>query len=191
MRKIGQDERSAVMLLYPMMANFLVMACLMPFVYRPMAAIDLGGLGLMAVLGFAGGLCIIAAYRIGRAVVVAPMQYSQILWAVIYGYLFFGEVPDTRHGAGRRHHHPLAASTSSSARTRSRRRAPGRCSAPARASSPAPIRGSAPSAGCSAACRRGRCAELPPVCRKMNNLRLLATWTEESRPRYVAGNAMD
>ena len=100
MRKIGQEERSAVMLLYPMMANFLVMACLMPFVYRPMQAIDLGGLGLMAVLGFAGGLCIIAAYRIGRAVVVAPMQYSQILWAVLYGYAFFGEVPDTATAMG-------------------------------------------------------------------------------------------
>lgn len=94
MRKIGQEERSAVMLLYPMMANFLVMACAMPFVYRPMPALDLGGLGLMAVLGFVGGLGIIAAYRVGRAVIVAPMQYSQILWAVVYGYAFFGEVPD-------------------------------------------------------------------------------------------------
>ncbi len=100
MRKIGAEERSAVMLLYPMMANFLVMACLMPFVYRPMPAIDLGGLGLMAILGFCGGLCIIAAYRVGRAVVVAPMQYSQILWAVIYGYVFFGEVPNRATAVG-------------------------------------------------------------------------------------------
>lgn len=100
MRKIGQEERSAVMLLYPMMANFLVMACAMPFVYRPMPALDLGGLGLMAVLGFVGGLCIIAAYRVGRAVVVAPMQYSQILWAVVYGYAFFGEVPDLATALG-------------------------------------------------------------------------------------------
>ena len=38
-RKIGQDERSAVMLLYPMMANFLVMACVLPFVYQPMPAL--------------------------------------------------------------------------------------------------------------------------------------------------------
>ena len=74
MRKIGQDERSAVMLLYPMMANFLVMACLLGFVYQPMPVIHLGGTGLMAVLGFVGGLCIIGAYREGRAVIVAPMQ---------------------------------------------------------------------------------------------------------------------
>ena len=100
MRKIGQDERSAVMLLYPMMANFLVMACVLPFVYKPMAGLDFGGVGLMAVLGFVGGLCIIAAYRIGRAVVVAPMQYSQILWAVVYGYVFFDEIPDAATALG-------------------------------------------------------------------------------------------
>jgi len=39
----------------------------------------------------AGGLLLIAAYRLAPAIVVAPMQYSQILWAVIMGALFFGE----------------------------------------------------------------------------------------------------
>jgi S-adenosylmethionine uptake transporter len=93
-RKIGNDERSAVLLLYPMMANFLLMGCAMPFVYHAMPALHLGGTALMAALGFAGALCIIAAYRSGAAVVVAPMQYSQILWAVVYGYVFFGETLD-------------------------------------------------------------------------------------------------
>jgi S-adenosylmethionine uptake transporter len=99
-RKIGSDERSAVLLLYPMMANFLLMGCALPFVYRPLPAIDVGGLALMALLGFCGGLLHIAAYRAGNAVVVAPMQYSQILWAVFYGYLFFGEVPERATALG-------------------------------------------------------------------------------------------
>jgi drug/metabolite transporter (DMT)-like permease len=93
-RKIGHEERSAVLLLYPMVANFLVMACALPFVYRPMPAVDLGGVMLMAGLGFLAALCHITAYRTGSAVVVAPMQYSQILWAVLYGAAFFGETPD-------------------------------------------------------------------------------------------------
>jgi drug/metabolite transporter (DMT)-like permease len=93
-RKIGNDERSAVLLLYPMMANFILMGCTIPFVYHAMPALDLGGSVTMALLGFIGSLCVIAAYRTGSAVVVAPMQYSQILWAVVYGYLFFGETPD-------------------------------------------------------------------------------------------------
>ena len=54
----------------------------------------------MALLGFVGALCVIFAYRIGSAVVVAPMQYSQILWAVVYGYVFFGETPDRATAIG-------------------------------------------------------------------------------------------
>lgn len=99
-RKIGRDERSAVLLLYPMVANFVVMGSMLAFVYEPMPAIHLGGLATMALLGFVGGLLHIAAYRTGSAVVVAPMQYSQILWAVFYGALVFGERPDWSTGIG-------------------------------------------------------------------------------------------
>lgn len=99
-RKIGHEERSAVLLLYPMMANFLLMGCALPFVYQPLPVVDIGALLLMALLGFLGGLLHISAYRAGSAVVVAPMQYSQILWAVVYGALFFGERPDWNTAIG-------------------------------------------------------------------------------------------
>jgi S-adenosylmethionine uptake transporter len=99
-RKIGNEERSAVLLLYPMMANFILMGLALPFVYRAMPAMHLGGTVLMALLGFVGALCVIFAYRTGSAVVVAPMQYSQILWAVVYGYAFFGETPDRATAIG-------------------------------------------------------------------------------------------
>ena len=89
-----------MLLLYPMMANFLLMGCAMPFVYHAMPALHLGGTALMAALGFVAALCNIAAYRTGSAVVVAPMQYSQILWAVVYGYVFFGETPGPVDGIG-------------------------------------------------------------------------------------------
>jgi len=93
-RKIGKDERNAVLLLYPMMANFVLMAAIMPFVYRPMPLSDLGLIGLMSLLAFIAGLCLISAYKIGDAAVVAPMQYSQIVWAALYGLIFFDEQAD-------------------------------------------------------------------------------------------------
>jgi len=93
-RKIGQEERSVVILLYPMMANFVVMACALPFVYVPMPAIDLGGLGVIAVFAFIATGLLIAAYKAGEAVIVAPMQYSQIIWAALFGYIFFNETLD-------------------------------------------------------------------------------------------------
>lgn len=102
MRKIGQEERSAVLLLYPMLANFAVLGCALPFVYKPMPIEHLGMVFIISSFGFAAMLCMIVAYRAGEAVIVAPMQYSQMIWAAIYGYLIFDEKPDgmTWLGAG-------------------------------------------------------------------------------------------
>ncbi|MGG7645446.1 DMT family transporter [Rhodovulum sp. YNF3179] len=99
-RRIGHLERNAVLLLYPMVANFAVMAVALPFFYRPMPASDLGLIALVAVLGFAAMLCLITAYKTGEAGVIAPMQYSQILWATGYGIFFFGERPDPATALG-------------------------------------------------------------------------------------------
>ncbi len=90
-RKIGNEERSVVLMLYPMVLSFIAMGLTMPFVYVPMPVEHLGLTAVMAFLGLLGSLCVIAAYRIAPAVVVAPMQYSQIIWAALYGWLFFGE----------------------------------------------------------------------------------------------------
>jgi len=92
-RKIGRDERSVVLMLYPMVANFILMGALMPFVYQPMPVEHLGMLLLVALMALIAGNFLIRAYRMGEAVMIAPMQYSQILWATLYGALFFGETP--------------------------------------------------------------------------------------------------
>lgn len=94
-RKIGQEERSVVLLLYPMMGNFVAMGCLLPFYYVPMAGADFAAVGVIALLAFTAMMFQIFAYRNGEAVIVAPMQYSQIIWATIYGYFLFDETLDT------------------------------------------------------------------------------------------------
>lgn len=99
-RKIGRDERSVVMLIYPAVATFLVMGATMPLVYRPMEGVDFAMNGLIAVLAFAAMLLMIEAYKRAEAAVVAPMQYSQILWAVFYGWLLFDEWPGPRTFVG-------------------------------------------------------------------------------------------
>ncbi|MEM0936774.1 MAG: DMT family transporter [Pseudomonadota bacterium] len=101
-RKIGREERPIVLMLYPMLANVLVMGAVLPFVYVPLPGIDLAALTLIALFAFCASLLIIAAYTRAEAVIVAPMQYSQIIWASIYGALFFGEALDgqTLLGAG-------------------------------------------------------------------------------------------
>lgn len=101
-RKVGRAERSAVLLTYALMGNFVLMGAALPLVYKPMSGPDLAVMVAVAVMAFAAMQLVILAYRRAEAVVVAPMQYSQIVWAVVYGTLFFGEWPDlwTLLGAG-------------------------------------------------------------------------------------------
>ena len=53
-RKIGHDERSVVLMLYPMVASFMVMAFALPFVYIPVPIEHFGLMGAMALLGLLG-----------------------------------------------------------------------------------------------------------------------------------------
>ena len=41
-----------------------------------------------------GYLCIILAMRVGEVASVTPFRYTSLLWAIIFGYLVFAEVPD-------------------------------------------------------------------------------------------------
>ena len=93
-RKIGQDERRVVLMLYPLLISVAVMSVAMAFVYQPVAAPDLAGFAIVAVFGFIATLLMVSAYTIGEAALVAPMQYSQIIWAVFFGMLLFDESPD-------------------------------------------------------------------------------------------------
>ncbi|MCK0121942.1 MAG: DMT family transporter [Yoonia sp.] len=99
-RKIGSEERPVVMLLYPMVVNFIVMAMLLPLVYVPMPINHLGMLGIVAIFAWIAQRMIITAYQNGEAAIIAPMQYSQILWASVYGFFFFDELIDMNTAIG-------------------------------------------------------------------------------------------
>ncbi len=49
-------------------------------------------LGVVAMIAY---LCINRALSIAPASVVVPYQYTTIVWAVLFGYIFFGDIPGT------------------------------------------------------------------------------------------------
>ena len=100
LRKIGKRESSGVILLYPTLAQIVVMGVLLPAVWQPMSGADVAIAAVVGVLSTIGGLCVIAAYRLAPAIVVAPMQYSQVIWASILGVLIFHEVMERQTALG-------------------------------------------------------------------------------------------
>ncbi len=93
-RKIGNEERSAVLILYPMLLAIAVMSLAQPVVYLPPSLPHLAMMALVGVFSVIAQHLIILAYRAAPAGVVAPSQYSQIIWATLFGMIFFGENPD-------------------------------------------------------------------------------------------------
>ena len=62
-----------------------------------------GDIGLMALLGVVAVVALMAVNRslkLAPASVVVPYQYTLIVWAVVLGYLVFGDVPDVYVLAG-------------------------------------------------------------------------------------------
>lgn len=93
-RKIGSREHSVTLILYPMLTNVVVTGVATMFVYVPLPGdvlLKLCGIGLLSVIGQS---LMIQAYRSSEAQFVAPMQYSQMLWALIYGTWIFNETID-------------------------------------------------------------------------------------------------
>lgn len=56
---------------------------------------DLALLGCMGVLGLITQACYIKGMAEGDAAVMAPIDYTRLVFAVVLGYLLFGEVPDS------------------------------------------------------------------------------------------------
>lgn len=66
---------------------------------RPSAA-EAGLMALVGVVSMAGYLCLNRGLQLAQASVLAPMQYGSIVWAVVLGYVLFGEVPGRSTLAG-------------------------------------------------------------------------------------------
>jgi drug/metabolite transporter (DMT)-like permease len=62
--------------------------------WTPPSGRALGLLALAAVLLLIGYQCVIMALRSGDISAVAPFRYSALMWAMLLGYLVFGDVPD-------------------------------------------------------------------------------------------------
>ena len=61
---------------------------------------DMALMGLCGVIAAIGSTLLSQAYRLGQAYVVTPFEYTGMVWASTFGFLFFGEIPKWTTVAG-------------------------------------------------------------------------------------------
>ncbi|MBJ6125983.1 DMT family transporter [Microvirga splendida] len=63
-----------------------------PLAWVTPTPLDLAGLFLLGIVSMTAHMCVNRSLKIAPASVVAPYQYTLIVWAIVLGYLFFGDV---------------------------------------------------------------------------------------------------
>ena len=58
--------------------------------------IEWAGMLLLGIVSCLAHLMIVRALKLAPAALLAPLHYTLLLWAVIFGWVFFGDVPGTR-----------------------------------------------------------------------------------------------
>jgi drug/metabolite transporter (DMT)-like permease len=71
-----------------------------PFTWVALNWFDTALLLLLGATAMVAHVCINRALKLAPASVVVPYQYTTIVWAILLGYIFFGDIPGRR-----RHHH--------------------------------------------------------------------------------------
>ena len=74
----------------------LVAMAIVPSGWVPLkSGFDLSLLGLLGIVAMAAHVLVNRALKLADAATVAPLQYTLLLWAVVFGWLIFGDVPQT------------------------------------------------------------------------------------------------
>ncbi len=73
-----------------------------PFAWVQPSALELAALFLLGIVSMAGHACVNRSLKLAPASIVAPYQYTLIIWAIVLGYLAFGDIVQfwTLVGAG-------------------------------------------------------------------------------------------
>jgi len=71
----------------------LIGAATVPFSWTTPSLFDLGLMFLVGAVSMTCFICIVRALALARAAVLAPLQYSAILWAAIMGWLVWRDAP--------------------------------------------------------------------------------------------------
>lgn len=99
-RKLAQTDRPETIVFYFMFVSSIVAGVLLPLQWRVPTALDLALLVAMGLLGGIAQVMHTTAFRSAPVAVLAPFEYSAMLWAVIAGYLVWNDLPTWWTGAG-------------------------------------------------------------------------------------------
>jgi drug/metabolite transporter (DMT)-like permease len=93
-RRLTDSETTSSIVFYFSLICTIAGACTLPFAWHQPTLAELAALIAIGLLGGLSHILLTESYRYAAASVVAPFDYTAMLWAFLLGYTFFGELPN-------------------------------------------------------------------------------------------------
>ena len=81
--------------IYQGLATFVFAGVVSVFDWRPFTLSEGASMLLLGVIGALSHLVVTRSLKLAPVSILAPFQYSLLLWGMVFGFLFFGDVPST------------------------------------------------------------------------------------------------
>jgi drug/metabolite transporter (DMT)-like permease len=93
-RRLTRTETTGAIVFYFTLLSSVLGVCSIALGWvAPLSLADAGLMLLMGILGGIGQILLTSSYRHGDASLVAPFEYSSMIWAVALGWFLFGDIP--------------------------------------------------------------------------------------------------
>ena len=99
-RQLRGTDDARTTLLYTGLAGAVGTSLAVPLVWTPIALGDWPLFAALGVFGCLGHFTLIKAFQSAPATVVAPFSYASLIWAILFGFFVFGDLPDVWTLAG-------------------------------------------------------------------------------------------
>ncbi len=92
-RQIRNVDPEITSVIYTGLIGTVVASMVVPFVWINPTPAHWLMFTLLGVAGIVGHLCLVRAFAVAEASLLAPFSYSSLIWASAYGFIVFGELP--------------------------------------------------------------------------------------------------
>ncbi len=93
-RALSDTDRTGTTIVYTAIVGSTILTVPLFFVWQTPTSEQLVILVGIAVLAAIAEVCVIKALELAMAVVVAPVQYTLMIWGTFYGFVVFNQLPD-------------------------------------------------------------------------------------------------
>ena len=99
-RRLAATEDWFTTLFYTAAGGLAWISLSVAFFWRPLTLEHIGIFTAMGLLGASAHWCIVKALGAAEASLLAPFNYTKLIWAAVIGYVFFGETPSLATAVG-------------------------------------------------------------------------------------------